>query len=99
MPNYDFEDTKTGKQFTEFMSIADREVYLKENPHIRQLIGKINIVSGTGGLKNDGGWNDNIQRIAEAHPQSQLARQKLRRTTKQVKTQQVIEKHRKRRGK
>ena len=63
MPTYTFENTKTGKVYDEYMSISDRETYLEQNPHIKQLINKINIVSGTGGIKNDSGWNDNLQRM------------------------------------
>jgi len=102
MPTYQFEDTKTGKTFEEFMSMDEREQYLKDNPHIRQLINKINIVSGVmgqGSLKTDGGWNDNLQRIAEAHPTSPLADRYKKKSIKEVKTQQVLNKHRNKRGK
>ena len=102
MPTYSFENTKTGKQFEEFMSMGEREQYLKDNPHIKQLINKINIVSGVmgqGSLKTDGGWNDNLQRIAEAHPTSPLADRYKKKSIKEVKTEQVLNKHRKKRGK
>tara|TARA_Y100001949_G_C15701351_1_gene206808 strand:+ start:87 stop:389 length:303 start_codon:yes stop_codon:yes gene_type:complete len=99
MPTYTFENTKTGKVYDEYMSIADRETYLEQNPHIKQLINKINIVSGTGGIKTDSGWKENMSRIAEAHPTSPLAQRYGKRSIKQVKTEQVIQKHRKRRGK
>ena len=49
-----------------------------------------------GNMKNDGGWKDNLSRIAEAHPTSELAQQHRKRSIKEVKTQQVVEKHRKR---
>jgi hypothetical protein len=81
------------------MSISERETYLEQNPHIKQLINKINIVSGTGGIKTDSGWKENMSRIAEAHPTSPLAQRYGKRSIKQVKTEQVIKKHRKRRGK
>ena len=99
MPTYTFENTKTGKVYDEYMSISDRETYLEQNPHIKQLITKINIVSGTGGIKNDSGWKDNLQRIAEAHPTSALADRYGKKSIKEIKTKQVIEKHRKRKGK
>ncbi|OUW57577.1 MAG: hypothetical protein CBD57_04710 [Candidatus Pelagibacter sp. TMED197] len=99
MPTYTFENTKSGKVFDEYMSISDRETYLEQNPHIKQLITKINIVSGTGGIKNDSGWKDNLQRIAEAHPTSALADRYGKKSIKEIKTKQVIEKHRKRKGK
>ena len=102
MPIYTFENTKTGKVFDDMMSISDKESYLKKNKHIKQLLTTINISSGVQGvnMKNDGGWKDNLSRIAEAHPTSELAKQHRRRSTKEVKTQQVVEKHRRRqRGK
>jgi predicted nucleic acid-binding Zn ribbon protein len=99
MPSYTFEDTKTGKVFDEFYSIADKEEYLKKNKHIKQLITQINIVSGTGGIKNDSGWKDNLSRIAEAHPTSPFADRFGKKSIKEIKTKQVIDKHRKRKGK
>ena len=44
MPVYTFENKKTGKQFTEMMSIAEKEDYLKRRKSIRQVITKMNIV-------------------------------------------------------
>ena len=99
MPSYTFEDTTSGKVFDEFYSISDKEEYLKKNKHIKQLITQINIVSGTGGIKNDSGWKDNLSRIAEAHPTSPFADRFGKKSIKEIKTKQVIEKHRKRKGK
>ena len=102
MPIYTFENTKTGKVYDDMMSISEKESFLKKNKHIKQLLTTINISSGVVGvnMKNDGGWKDNLSRIAEAHPTSELAKQHRRRSTKEVKTQQVVEKHRRRqRGK
>tara|TARA_A200000159_G_C7274949_1_gene318961 strand:+ start:431 stop:730 length:300 start_codon:yes stop_codon:yes gene_type:complete len=99
MPTYTFEDTKTGKVFDELFSIADKEEYLKKNKHIKQLITSINIVRGTGGMKNDSGWKDNLSRIAEAHPTSPFADRYGKKSIKEIKTKQVIEKHRKRKKK
>ena len=102
MPIYTFENTKTGKVYDDMMSISEKESFLKKNKHIKQLLTTINISSGVVGvnMKNDGGWKDNLSRIAEAHPNSELAKQHKRRSTKEVKTAQVIQKHRKRqRGK
>ena len=54
MPTYDFINKKTGKEYSEFMSISEKETYLEQNPHIQQKVSSINIISGTGGIKNDG---------------------------------------------
>ena len=94
MPTYDFINTKTGKKFTEFMSISEKEDYLKKNKHIKQGIGKINIVSGTG-IKTDSGWKDMLSRRGDAHPGSKVHDEYGNKSTKDIKTRQVLEKHRK----
>jgi predicted nucleic acid-binding Zn ribbon protein len=94
MPTYDFEDTKTGKEFSEFMSMSEKDKYLKKNKHVKQLLNKINIVGGVGGMKNDQGWKENMSRIAEAHPTSPFASRFGKKSTKHIKTQQVLQKHR-----
>jgi hypothetical protein len=99
MPIYSFKNTKTGKVYDDMMSIADKEVYLKKNKHIQQMVTKINISSGVvgiGAMKNDNGWKEMQSRIAEAHPASEFAQQHGKRTSKEIKTQAVVEKHRKR---
>jgi len=82
------------------MSIAEMEEYLKKNPHIKQQITQMNIVGGVSGLsyRSDGGWKDNLSRIAEAHPNSPLAQQHGKRSIKQVKTEQAIKKYKARRS-
>tara|TARA_B100000902_G_scaffold155378_1_gene151805 strand:- start:354 stop:668 length:315 start_codon:yes stop_codon:yes gene_type:complete len=99
MPIYTFENTKTGKVYDDMMSIAEMEKFLKKNKHIKQKLTTINISSGVrgmGNMKNDGGWKDNLSRIADAHPTSELAQQHRKKSIKEVKTQQVVEKHRRR---
>ena len=101
MPIYTFINTKTGKEFDDMMSIADMENYLAKNKHIKQKITGINIVGGVQGIthKNDGGWKENMSRIAEAHPTSPLADRYGKKSIKQVKTREVIKKHRNRKKK
>ena len=98
MPVYTFEDIKTKKEFTEHMSIAEMEEYLLKNKHIRQVIMPINIVGGIQGIthKTDDGWKENMSRIAAAHPTSPLADRYGKKSIKQVKTEQAIAKHKKR---
>ena len=99
MPTYDFENTKTGKVWTDMMTIAEKESYLKKNKHIKQMLSKINISSGVvgmGAMKNDNGWKEMQSRIAEAHPASEFAQQHGKRSTKDIKTQAVVKKHQKR---
>ncbi len=99
MPIYSFKNTKTGKVYDDMMSIADKEVYLKKNKHIQQMVTQINISSGVvgvGAMRNDNGWKEMQSRIAEAHPASEFAQQHGKRTAKEIKTQAVVKKHQKR---
>jgi len=96
MPLYTFKNNKTGKTFTEMMTIAEMETYLKKNKHIKQEIVRMNIVGGVSGItyKNDQGFKEVLSKISEAHPQSALAQQYGKKSIKQVKTEQTIKKHR-----
>ena len=98
MPIYTFKNTKTGKVYDDMMTISEKEDFLEKNKHIKQKLTTINIVGGVQGIthKTDGGWKDNLSRIADAHPTSPLAQQHKKRSIKEVKTQQVMAKHRKR---
>tara|TARA_B000000565_G_scaffold241660_1_gene206618 strand:+ start:539 stop:835 length:297 start_codon:yes stop_codon:yes gene_type:complete len=89
----------TGEEVTEMMSMSAREEYLKNNPHMTQQIKSLNMVSMVGGIKNDGGWNENLSRIAEAHPNSSLADQVGGRSNKTVKNVNALNKSGIRKGK
>tara|TARA_R100000482_G_C5054783_1_gene114365 strand:- start:141 stop:440 length:300 start_codon:yes stop_codon:yes gene_type:complete len=93
MPTYSFKNNDTGEEWEEFFSISGKEEFLKENDHIVQLPSLVSIVSDVGGIKNDGGWKDNMSRIAEAHPGSPLARRYGKKSTKDINTRQVLKKH------
>ena len=98
MPIYTFENTKTGKVYDEMMTISEMERYLKKNKHIKQQIGSINIVGGISGMtyKTDAGWKENLSRIAEKHPESNLGKRYGRQGVKESRTRAVLDKHRKR---
>jgi hypothetical protein len=98
MPIYSFENIKTGKEHTEQMSMSELDEYLKNNKNIRQVFTSLNIVGGVAGLthKPDSGWNDTLQKIAEKHPSSPLADKFRKKSIKEIRTKQVLDKHRKR---
>ena len=56
----------------------------------------INIVAGVSGMsyKSDQGWKETLSKVAEAHPQSALASEVGKKSIKQIKTEQVVKKHR-----
>ena len=98
MPTYRFRNMNTGKEHDKFMSNNEREKYLKTHPIITQLPSIVAVVGdhimGVG-PKVDGGFNENMQRIAAAHPNSPLA-DKFGGSTvshKEIKTRNAINKH------
>ena len=98
MPIYTFYNKKSKKEFDEMMSISETEEYVKKNKHIKQVLKGINIVASVGSRtgKTDSGWKDTLSKIAEAHPQSPLAKQHTKKTIKQIKTEQAIAKNKRR---
>lgn len=96
MPIYTFRNKKSGKEFTEMMTISEMEEYMDKNKFITQVPQVLNIVSQQGGIKHDSGWKENLQRIAEAHPQSGLADRYGKKSIKEIKTQQAMQKNKRR---
>jgi hypothetical protein len=99
MPEYTFFNTESGMEWDDFMSISEKEEFLKDNPKVEQVLSTMNIVSGVGGIRNDAGWGEVLQKTAEAHPGSELAASMgSKQSTKEVKTRQAVEKWRKSRA-
>ena len=100
MPTYTFYDEASGIEWDEFLSMAEREKFLKENLQITQVIVPVAIVGdhvmGVG-PKVDGGFTENMQRIAGAHPGSPLADKfgGSTQTHQEINTRNAIDKHRK----
>lgn len=65
MPTYNFEDTSTGVVVTEMMSIAEMEQHLRDNPHLRLVLGFPKIVSGVESKRNkpSEGFRDLLKNI------------------------------------
>jgi len=97
MPTYRFR-RKNGKEFEKIMMISEREEYRKKHPNLELCIpSTLNIISSTGTLdgKTSSGWKDVLGKISEAHPRSELANQYGRKSTKEVKIQSTLDKHKK----
>jgi hypothetical protein len=102
MPTYSVRDNDTGEWEELFMSYSSLQEYLKENPNKETVITSAPmIVSGTGfsGFKTDNGFQEVLQKVGEAHPGSSLADRYVKKSAKDIKTQAVVDKHRKRQGK
>ena len=95
MPTYRFYNKNTKTEFEEYMSIADMEKFTKKKHITLMPPTQMNIISGVVSASNnkDGGFNEVLHKISEAHPNSALADRTLKKTIKQVKTRETIKKH------
>tara|TARA_Y100001963_G_scaffold154744_1_gene244193 strand:+ start:37 stop:342 length:306 start_codon:yes stop_codon:yes gene_type:complete len=96
MPTYTLEDRETGEQEEVFMTWDELQEYKKLNPHLKHIIGAPNIIGSKGGragnIENHG-FKEVLQRVGENNPGSDVDRAHNRRTSKQVKTDAVVKKH------
>jgi predicted nucleic acid-binding Zn ribbon protein len=90
MPTYTFKDNDTQEVFDVIMSMSDLDDYKKENPNHERYFDEVPaLISGTG-QKVDGGFKEVLSKISEAHPDSPLAQENMRKSIKQVKTERVV---------
>ena len=98
MPTYRFYNKKTKEEYTDLMSISEMEKFIKKK-HIELLPPtQMNIVSSVGTLdgKTDNGWKETLSKISEAHPDSHLANQYGRKSTKDTQIANMRKKHKNR---
>jgi len=98
MPTYSFLNTETGEEFDKILRIAEREEYLKSNPHLQAVLKAPAIVGGVStSNSNQGrvpdGFKEVLSKVAEAHPNSVVGDKHGKKSIKQVKTDQVVKKH------
>lgn len=95
MPTYVFQNTVTDDIFEVQLKISELDEFKKVNPDYKQLTTAPNIVGGVSGRthKNDGGFNDLMNRIGKANPGSHVADKYVSRDSKQVKVDNVLKKH------
>ena len=98
MPTYEFVNTKTKKIEEHTMSVSAYDDFKADNPHLERYYSDAPMFSYTGtgdlaGKKTDNTWKEVMHKIAEQNPRSPLAENVLRKSTKRVKTDQVLKKH------
>jgi hypothetical protein len=100
MPTYTYKDTTTGEVFDVILSMKDLDSFQSEFSHYERYFDQVPaLVSGvSSSLKTDTGFKEVLSKIAEAHPQSQLADNYLSRSVKQVKTERAVREWRKKSG-
>ena len=98
MPTYEFLNKKTKKIEEHIMSIAAYDEFKAANPHLERYYSDAPSFSysglgDSGGKKTDNTWKEVMHKIAEQNPRSPLADKVLRKDSKRIKTDQIIEKH------
>ena len=102
MPTYEIQNEKTGEVKEIFCSYDEKVKFFKDNPDWKDAWNHAPSIDFDGKdvlARNDSGWKDHLGRIAERHPTSPLGNQMHRRTAKEIKTQQIVDEHRKRKKK
>ena len=98
MPTYEFLNKKT-KNIEEYtMSISVYDEFKIKNTHLERYHSSAPLFSysgtgDTGGKKTDNTWKEVMHKIAEQNPRSPLADKVLKKTSKRIKTDQVLKKH------
>jgi len=94
MPTYNFIDTDTDEVFEMFMSMSEREEFLKENPNVQsRMFEAPALVRGTNtNNKVPSGFKEVLSKVAEAHPESPVGDRYGKKTIKNVKTREIVKK-------
>lgn len=76
MPLFEFLNKETGETFERIISNAEKDVYLEENPNIKQLLDAPMISMESqrfmGVKKVDQGWKETLRKVHEKTPGSNL---------------------------
>ena len=94
MPTYIFYDSEEDEEFEMFMKWSEREEFLKNNPHIQPVMGAPALVSGvsiTGKVPD--GFKEVLSKISESHKSSEVANRHGKKSSKEIKTKQLVDKH------
>jgi hypothetical protein len=97
MPTYDFVNKEDGEMETHFLKMSELSMFKENHPHLKSIIGAPNIIGGTGmsGMKIDDGFKEVLAKVGEAHKGTPLSERYSKKTISEIKTQAVVDKHRK----
>ena len=94
MPTYKFLNTETGEEFEDFLTYTRKQELLEKNPHIQSMPAAFAITSMTGSFdsKTDNTWKEVLSKVAESHPDSEVARRYGKKTIHQAKAHDIYTK-------
>lgn len=93
MPTYSFRD-ENGEEYDILMSWKELDEYQALHPTHERVYYAPNIVSGVSVRDKVGGFREVLSKVAEAHPNSQLANDHGSKSIKQVQTERAVKKWR-----
>lgn len=103
MPTYTFRNRKTGKVTEHQIRISEYDQFKADHPELERVILEAPQVSKVSShaqgsvtdiaAKKDGGWKEVLQKIGRANPLSDVGDRFHRRSIKELKTTEVINKH------
>ena len=97
MATYTFRNKETNEIFEHSMRMSEYDSYIESNPDVERYHepGRVmNIVSGVGGIKTDNGFKEVLSKVAEAHPNSELAGRTLSRSVRESQIDRAVNKYR-----
>ena len=66
-PTYGFHNIDTGEEYELFLTLSEREEYLKSNPNVTQMVSAPALHSGRGMGKPDQGFTDLLKHIKKGN--------------------------------
>lgn len=97
MATYTFRNKDTDEVVEYSMRMSDYDDFISEHPNFERYYEQgaaLNIVSGVGGIKTDNGFKEVLSKVAEAHPNSELANRTLSRSVREHQVDRVVNKYR-----
>ena len=97
MATYTFRNKETNEIFEHSMRMSEYDSYMESNPSVERYYepsAALNIVSGVGGIKTDNVFKEVLSKVAEAHPNSELAGRTLSRSVRESQVDRVVNKYR-----
>lgn len=67
MPTYNFKNHDTGEEYELFLSLSEREEYLKNNPNVTQMVSAPALHSGRGFKKPDAEFRSLLKHIKKGN--------------------------------
>ena len=98
MPTYDFVNKDTKEVETHFLRMSELDKFKEDNPHMQSVISAPAIIGGygsSGSMRIDDGFKEVLAKVGEAHPGTAVANDYGKRSIKDQKTQDIVDKHRK----